>query len=86
MSHFTRKFPYSTVHFRGFSPADTGDEGYIVGMILYRREIGLSWEYNLDLTVESPNYWEMQGINISNGWESPADTYYKESNLVLIDG
>lgn len=75
-------FPTPRFSFGDWVKTDDDDVGMIVGMTLYRLGSHTWWEYQFDMTVDSPNFWEYQGCE--GNIDSPACLMLFEENLTLF--
>jgi len=66
--------------------ANTDNKGKIVGMICCRYGLDSRWQYLLDITIDSPDYWDLQGhlIHALDESDSPCDNWYESSTLMSI--
>ncbi|NEO54500.1 MAG: hypothetical protein F6K54_16275 [Okeania sp. SIO3B5] len=82
-----QKFPKPKFQFGDIVRTDEGDSGEIVGMILFRSQERAWWKYQLDLYIDSPNYWDKQGHLLCSDWEeevSPCPDCYEEFRLTEL--
>lgn len=71
-------FPTPRFSFGDWVKTDEDDVGMIVGMCVFRLGPDAWWMYELDITIESPNFWSYQACE---DVDSPACLILPEKNL-----
>ncbi|NEQ36989.1 MAG: hypothetical protein F6K40_12190 [Okeania sp. SIO3I5] len=87
-SNFPSDFPTPEYKFGDLVKiANTDNKGTVVGMVCCRYGSESRWQYLLDITIDSPDYWNLQGhlVWFNDEDDSPSPDRYEEWKLIPTD-